>query len=279
MARRLIGMLMLLIGLSGIGASVMGARIGYLVLEKVGDDLVGSLGLLSESLDRVEDTLLLARTTVKDVSDGLETVVTTTDNLGRVVDETRPLMSQIGQIASKDVPDSIESVNEAIPGISQVAGVVDDTLNTLSKFRIDEEILGFEFHYDLGINYNPAIPFDDSVDLIGAGLEGIPDQLRGLKFQIESTDDNMAGLSQDIYALSKDVDRINGRIQETDPLLDGYLSLIIEINDRTRMTRSNIKNQLADARQVITFLTVWLGLTQIAPIYLGWELVLGRRLR
>jgi hypothetical protein len=155
--------------------------------------------------------------------------------------------------------------------------VIDRTLVTLNNFRIDEEILGFPLQYDLGVDYTPEVPFDQSVRELGEGLEGLPESLRTLQVYINVTNGNLQTVSQDIRTLADDLSTVNGRINELDPILDEYIRLITATNDNTRQLRAQINDDVQSIKNGITLVMVWLAITQIAPLYLGWELVTGRR--
>jgi len=279
MIRRLLGMLMLLVGLSGVGASYVGARMGHLAVEKIAAELVDALDLMTQSLNTIGDSLLLAKGTVAEVSRGLDTVEAAAGDLAGSLDETQPMLDQIGTIVSKDMPDSIELMQAAFPAMAQVAGVIDDTLTTLNSFRIDQRILGFDIKYDLGIDYDPEVPFDESVLLIGRSLDGIPEKLRSLQEQVETTSGNLDVVGQDIDDIISNLKDINAQISATDPMLDNYTRIVTDLNDRSRLVRAKISEQVEDAKDVVTFLMVWIAVSQMAPIYLGWDLALGRRPR
>ena len=277
MFRRILGLLMLLIGIGGIGIAIFGAQMGHQLVDRVGTNFEQTLTLTSDSLDTVSETLVLAKSSIADINTVVTTTGTTANNLATTVEDTRPLLEQISTVATDQVPDSLETVQDAFPSLEQVAGVIDRTMVTLNSFRIDEEIFGFNIQYDLGIDYEPEIPFDQSVQALGQGLEGIPESLRAMEAYITVTNDNLETVSQDIRTLADDLQTVNGRINEFDPILDEYLVLVTDINDSTRQMRAQIEDESARLKNGITLAMVWLALTQIAPLYLGWELLTGRR--
>lgn len=277
MVRRFIGLLMLLIAFGGIVLAVFGARLGYRLVDRVATNFDQTLQLTSQSLDTVSETLLLAKSSIADVNSVMETAESTADDLAQTVTDTRPLLSQISSVTSEQVPNSLETIQEAFPSLEQVAGVIDRTLVTLNSFRIDETILGFPIQYDLGVDYAPEIPFDQSVRELGQGLEGLPESLRTLQVYINVTNGNLETVSQDIRNLADDLNAVNGRINELDPILDEYIRLITTTNDSTRQLRAQINSDVQSIKNGITLVMVWLAITQIAPLYLGWELVAGRR--
>ncbi|RMG89043.1 MAG: hypothetical protein D6706_22025 [Chloroflexi bacterium] len=277
MIRRFLGVVMILIGLLGVVASLAGMVMGRQAVDVVGSALQENLALTSESLDAVLATLTLARETIDDVNQGMETVGNTATDLAQTVRETRPLLDQIGQVIGEDAPGSVEAVQAAMPDLIQVAAAIDDTLATLNDFRIEENILGFEINYSLGINYEPTVPFDESVMEISNSLDGLPGRLRALQVYINVTSKNLDTISQDIVAIAEDLETINGRITEVGPLLDEYIRIVTALNDNTRLLGSQIESELETVKLVLTLMMAWLGLTQIAPLYLGLELLTGRR--
>ncbi|WP_420631832.1 hypothetical protein [Candidatus Leptofilum sp.] len=277
MFQRFIGILLLIIALGGIAFSIIGARMGHQLVDRVAASFAQTLAQTSDSLEIVSETLLLAKSSIEDVNTVVTTAETTADNLAETVSDTRPLLNQIAVVASDQVPNNLETIQEAFPSLEQVAGVIDRTLVTLNSFRIDEEIFGLNIEYDLGIDYEPEIPFDQSVRELSDGLEGIPESLRAMEAYITITSDNLETVSQDIRTLADDLETVNDRLTEFDPILDEYLMLITNINDSTRQMRAQIQEESERVKSGITFAMIWLALTQIAPLYLGWELITGRR--
>ena len=271
--RRLLGIIILLTGLVGVGIAVTGALLLPDLVDRVAASLESTLAQTSEGLELVEASLLQAKVTVQDLGTTLGTVETNMTVLGQAVSETRPFLDQVSTVAADELPQSIETLQAAIPDMAQVAGVVDDTLTTLNRFRIDEEFLGFEIKYDLGVNYDPAVPFDETVLTLGDSLDGLPGSLRSLRVYANVTNDNLEEISQGLYQIGADLEGLNGRLSEIDPLLNDYLRLITETNDATRQLRGQMSSQLDSLKTGILFVMIWLAFAQLAPLYLGWELI------
>ena len=277
MFRRLVGFMLLLIGVLGVVLSIAGVYFTDRVVAGFGEGLENTLKLTTDSLVTVESSLALAQVTIVDVNAGLETVGVTADDLAKTLADTRPLLDQIAQVATEDVPVNIEAMQATIPNMAEVAGVIDDTLITLNAFKIEESILGVDINYDLGVNYQPTVPFDETVMAIGSSLDGMPEQLRSLQPSIESASDNLVVISEDIYAISDDLVVINGRIAEVEPLLDDYVTIVGALNGALISTREQAASQLNAINLGLKIGLIWLGLMQFAFIYLGWDLITGER--
>ena len=273
MLRRLAGFILLIVGVAGVAIAIGGFMVTDRVVDAVGTTLDSTFTVTSDSLGTVEDTLSLAQTTIGDVNASLDTVEETADSLAKTLSDTEPMLNQVTQIVSEDAPESIESVQSAIPNVAEVAGVIDDTLITLNNFKIEEEFLGFELNYDLGIDYEPEEPFDETVTELGDSLDGLPEQLRSLEEGLADTSENLGTVSENITTIADDLNTINGRIAEVDPLMDDYIGLIGDINTTIEQTQTTVGLQLDTAKMVLKVVMVWLGLMQFAMLYLGWDLM------
>lgn len=273
MFRKISGLVLLIIGLVGVLLSVGGVIYSGRAVDTVVAALKDTLGLTGDSLATVEDTLTLARGTLGDVNASLVTVEITADSLAKTIEDTQPLLEEVAQITGEDAPDSIESVQQAIPAVAEVAGVIDDTLLTLNEFKIDQEILGFRLNYDLGVNYQPEVPFDDTVSDLGRSLDGFPDRLRELEPSLTAANENLGLVSENIYAVSDDLAIINGRVADVDPLLGEYIDIVQNINSTIATTQNSILAQAGNARLALQIVLAWMGFLQFSLLYLGWDLL------
>ena len=277
--RRILGGVILLIGIVGVVLSGMGVVYGRRAIDAAGTQADAGLRFASENLDTVVDTLVLANNTVFEINDALDTVEAAVVDSSQAISQMIPMMDQVTAVISQDVPQSLEAVQATIPDLVQVAKVMDDTLTTLSRFRIDETIplVNYRIQYDLGINYNPVQPFDLSVQQMGDSMEGLPQQLRDMEGYTAVTQDNLQTIGDDLLAISQDLDDVNDQFSQLPPQLQEYIRLVNDVNNKTRQMRAAIDDKLATAKQILTIAMIWLGLTQIAPLYLGWELITRKR--
>lgn len=280
--KRILGLLMLLTGLTILAVALIGAYFAGDVLGYVADGLTNSLTLATQSLDAAADTLELSRSSMNDVSAGLEAAVGATTNTSRTLNDSRPLIDNVAAVTTQEVPEAVEGIQAALPNLIEVASILDRTLVTLSTVGIDRDIpLPFggsiPLRFDLGIDYDPDVPFDASLRVFESSLEGLPESLRGLEDDLQSTNMNLATLSNDLLTISDNIATINTQIDEITPLLDQYADLVTQLNLTVAQVEGRIESSLNMARIGIIALLIAVGLTQLAPIYLGWELLTGRR--
>lgn len=279
MIRRILGFIILLIGLAGIVLGLLGNRLGRQVIDEMATAVSDVLLLTSQSLDTVQETLLITKDTVALVSDSLTTVETAAVNLGGAILETQPLIEEIYKVTIEDLPNSLEAIQETIPTVAQAAGVIDDTLVSLNRLRFEETIpfINYTISWSLGVDYTPAVPFDVAVRQIGDSLQVLPGRLRNLEEQLLVTSGNLQTLSDDVYLIAGDLTLVNDQILALNPLLDEYIATVTRINDTSRMTRASINEQLERLKMGVTYIMIWLVLFQVVPLYLGYDLLFGQQ--
>ncbi len=275
MFRKIIAVLLLLIGLLGLALSVSGALMGRRVLDEIGTSLETALSRTVDSLDTASDTLILTKSTFDQVTTGLETVGNTADNVAQSILDTQPLLDSITGVVSGDIPDGLEAIEGAIPGVADAAGTIDDTLRTLSDFAVEREIFGIPISFDLGINYDPEIDLDDSVMQIGQSLEGMPESLRAIRTDLDVANNNLETISSSVGAIAADLDALGTNVEQIEPLVDDYIQLVSDIRQLAVESQERLDAQLETAKLIVTLLFVWIGINQLIPLYLSWDIFTG----
>ncbi len=281
MLKRLLGLIIILA--SVVVLIILGAAAFYFgpVLDQIGEGVDGALTLTVETLETVSATLVQTQSTLSSMNGSLDTAAQTTANLSQTVADTVPLLDQMSTVITDQLPANIEAIENAVPNIAEVAGVVDDALTRLSDFEIKQTIpIPFnpiELQWDLGIQYNPQEPFDESITALGTSLEGLPEELRLLQGELQTSAANLQVLSEDLLAASGDVAALNAELAKFIPLFDQYLALIDQLVDGIEQTRVQIANNVGTIRLVGTILPFAMALTQLAPLVVGWELLRGKR--
>ncbi|HOU40050.1 MAG TPA: hypothetical protein PK829_02165 [Promineifilum sp.] len=280
--RRILGLIILLTALVIAAGSIYAAVVVGDALASLGAGIRDNLALASNTLETARNTLALSRDTFDDVNGGLGTAVQATANASRTIGDSQPLIDNVAVVTTQEVPEAVEGIQNALPNMIEVAGVIDTTLRTLSNIGIDRTIdLPFggsiPLQFDLGIDYAPATPFDVSLRSFQASLEGLPESMRGLEDELQLTSDNLGALATDLQATSDNLAVINGRVGEVLPLLDQYLILADQLSATVTRVDADIDRQLETLRLGAIGVLGLLALSQLAPLVLGWELLTGRR--
>ena len=280
MFRRILGLVILL---ATVVVLIVLAATAYFfgsVLETVAAQVDNTLILAVDTMGTVSSTLEQTQSTLVAVNNSIDTAATTTANLSQTVEDTIPLLDQVSIVVTDQIPDNIESIQAAIPNIAAVAGVVDDALVRLSNFGIKQTIpIPFnpiDIDFDLGIDYNPVKPFDETMLTLGTSLDGLPEELRALQSELETSTANLETLSGDLETAAGDVNALNTELAKFIPLLDQYLDLIDRAVGGLEDVRAQLASNLSRIKLVGTILPLVIALTQLAPLVVGWDLLTAR---
>ena len=271
--KRVLGVGFIIIAIIGLLVSVAGVIVSRQTIQAVEIGLDDTLRITADTLDTVHESLLLTKITVQQVSTGLDTVSDTTVNVSNTISYTLPLMDQVTKVTTGDVPDSLESVEAAIPDIAEAAGAIDETLRLLNSFKVDQKIFGIPIQFDLGINYVPENELEETVLELGTSLEGVPDSLRSLEANLSAATENLSVIGQNLDVIAGDLDDLNNTIDQIEPLIDEYLRLTTDTGDLIRLKRSQLTGQLETVQLALTVLFIWIGLNQLVPLFLAWSLL------
>ena len=249
-------------------------------IDTISTGLNNSLSLTVDALETVSATLSQTQSTLAAVNDSLDTAVETTTSLSQTISDTIPLLAQVSFLVAEQAPQNIEAVQAAVPNIAAVAGVVDDSLVKLSDLEFEQTIPiplnPIEISFDLGIDYEPVEPFDETMLVLGTSLDGLPEALRALGSELEVSAANLEILSGNLDTAAGDVAAINAEVAKFIPLFDEYLALLDQVIVAIEQLSTQIASNLATVKLVATILPLALALTQLAPLVVGWDLLTGK---
>ena len=150
-----------------------------------------------------------------------------------------------------------------MPNLAGVADTIDGTLSTLGMLGI--------------IDYSPAVPLGEPIAEIGTGLGDLSGSFRELKPDLGAAQENLDAVGEDVLEASQSLGSVNDNMVGYVPLLDEYLAQIDVVVDSIDQAQAALGEQVKIARWVFILFVLWLALAQMAPLYLGWELISGRR--
>ena len=256
--------------------------------------LSGQLGAVSDQLRAMEvysETdlepwsayVLTLSKDVTAINEQIDGLVALSSQLGDVSDQLRAFEAysdnNLGAIG-QDIMALSENVgvyNEQVGQLGEAAGqleVLADSLRAMEPYAdIDTEAISSNLMALSGNVGAVNQQLDEVVKLIPQ-LEQLSSSLRAMESYAEI---DIETIGQDVKTLSEDVAAINAQIDEFVVLVDQYIAIVDNINSTIGQVQANLDGQLGTAKTIIVIAMLWILLAQLAPLYLGWELVAGQR--
>jgi len=267
-AQKAIGILMLVTGIAGVILSIAGIAFGLLAVNRVAAGLDDTLSFASRGLDTVEASLVQTRTTLEGINSGLDTVIETVTDASQLLELTNPVADAVAQLVSKDIPEGVDAVGDVISEVAQAAKSIDSVSKSLK-----------DIGQRLGIELDVGTSLEEPINEVGTTLDALSRDIRSMGNDLNRLVENekLATTSQNATTLGKDLVATNNDLTGFAPLLDEYTDIVRETRDAVRHPRASIRRLAGIAKLIIIIAMIWMGLSQIAPLYLGRELVTGQR--
>ena len=196
----------------------------------------------------------------------------------RVVRRTRPMLEETADVVTKDIPDALGDVQEAMPSVIEAAAVIDDAMRVLSQFNyeIPKLLSDDKWIISLGVEYNPAIPLDQALQNLSDKLETIPEDLRGVEDDLDNADVNLVIISDDLMDVASDLEVIQAQMADVNPQIKTISSNLLDLQESIRETQSRIPDVFEITQKWFIGIMVFVIASQLPSIYIGWVIALKK---
>ena len=244
------------IAVLGVLAAVTGVAVGWALLGQTEVVLRESLTLTDDTLEALDASAGVAADSVATLGASLTALRTTAENLDTAFDDGEALMDDLAELVRRDVADSIGAVDDALPGLIQVAGTIDATLSALSTLPF-------------GPDYDPQQSFADSLRTLSVSLDGLPDRLREQANQIEVTGESLGAVGEGVGDLVEDLAGFDATLGETTQLLDTYGTTIRDGRELVGQAADDLGRQVLLGRVALLLFALAFASLQVIPLHLA----------
>lgn len=262
LVKRLLGLVLVVASLLGLALSVAGVAMVPRTATRVNQGVLGALDVTANALDVTAEGLNVALVAVGDASSALEAARATTLGVAQTVDDTRPMLRFMQDLAASDLPESIEATQTSLVAAEEAARVVDGTLDQLNAIALLT-----------GLTYDPAVPLDEGVAGVADSLDGLPASFRAVAESLEAAEGNLSLTESQVADLAESLDAIEGSVSEAQTVVKQYQDLVDELGGQVDQVRAGVSNWVRMGTWVAYFVLTWLGLAQLAPLYVGARLL------
>ncbi len=246
----------------GLVAALLGGVAGWMLLGRTSAALDASLDLTDDTLQALDASAGVASDTVETLATSLQQLEATSTDLDAAFDDGELLLSQLADLVRDDVASSIGAVDDSLPGLIRVAGTIDTTLSALSRLPF-------------GPAYDPSESFEQSLQVLSASLDGLPERLVEQAALIDQTALSLGDVGNGVAGLAGDLGGFDDTLAQTAELLQTYDRTISDGQDLVRQSRDDLSGQLVVSRAALVLLSVALAAAQIVPLHLAAVAAVG----
>jgi len=258
MIKRILGIVLALVGALGIALCVLGVLYVWRAADSVALVASDTLGLVSDTLDNVDRSLDVASTTLDDAVAAVEALHATTLGVGETLSSTRPTLDGMADLVESDLAQSIESTQAALDGMEEAAGVIDRTMRGLTELGIAD--------------YDPDVPLDRAIATAGEELEPVPDGLRQMGGGLRQTGTSLQSVQVGIIEMGDHILEIGRDVDGASAVIGSQTDVVQELQEQTGELRQGVGESIRVVAWGVTLLLVWIGLSQLALIQWGVSL-------
>ena len=169
-----------------------------------------------ETFDTLRRTVAVTASTTSTVADALEDLERLVETVASSAETTAVFVSEAAEVTSTRIPQSLGAIERAMPGLIDAAAVIDDSLSTLSL---------------LGVDYDPAMPFDDALREVQTSLDGLADEVSIQGATLERLVPEMEEVSVTAASLTSRVQDTREHLRTAGSILGEYEAILDATED------------------------------------------------
>jgi len=259
--KRLLGMIMVVVGVVGIGLGAWGIYQIWETKSGVETSLLNALATTQETLD-------ITQTGLTNVSSSIDTIDTNIANLNNTIltvaqsfTDVVPVLDSLTVLLQDELPTTLSATQTSLETAEASAELLDGVMRALTAIP-----------FYPGEPYNPAVPLHVSVQNVAASLENLPASLIKIGGDLETNRQNFSDIENDLIALSITLTDISTDISNAKTTLGDYQTLLTSFGTQINLLEENLPGILSTLAWYVSILIFWLIFTQIGLILQGLAL-------
>jgi hypothetical protein len=237
------------IGVVGLVTGLLLAVGGWFAVSDFFRRIDATLLITSEAMHTVEATLDTADEALATLHSALAVAAEATDQASASTDTVAAAVDEAAGIIGGDLPESVEEIRTAMPGLIDAAAVIDRTLSGLAFF---------------GVPYDPEVPLDEAFRNLDDELAPLPQSLRDNAETIAAVVPQADGFRRQALLLASQVERMSETVLDARSVIRQYRAT----TDRVDLVVADASNGLAGTELVARVL-VLLGAATVSLAMAG----------
>ncbi len=230
----------MLVAVGGVSAAMVASgQLRAAVVDRSGS-LDQALAASGEALRTADDTVAIVASIVDQLAGSLVAVEDVAFDSISTIDGAEIGLRKLAEISGEDLPRIVESLQEAMPALIQVADVIDGALGALSF---------------VGVPYDPDVPFDESLAGVASSIETLPEQVRAQAVLIEEVADGLDRLADQAGDLVVEVGAARAQLADGLELLNQYRATTATAIDGVESQRQLLDTRIESERSAIWWMS------------------------
>lgn len=253
---RRFGQILFVAGIVGaVGALVVGVA-GWLLAGRAASSIENTLEPVSGIVVDVADTVEASLVMVDSTTAAIESIESATRSTSSTLESVSQVVGDTADLVGVGVADSIDSAVDSLPALVDTGRIIDGTMRTLSL---------------VGVDYDPEIPLDESLEQLEDSLRPLPDQLRDQVVLLGEVQDDIEQIASDADSLAAILLQARIDLTEVEEILESAAVNAADAAGTVEEIRSDVATYDTLARIVVVAVTVALLAASSAPLVIGFH--------
>lgn len=261
--KHLLGLLMVVLAALSLAATVGGLIGVWAVRQPLADRVTEITGLISRTLSTTAGGLAVVDQSLVTINKNVEAIQSATRAMAEAITTTEPALNGAVRLLKQDLPASIGAIRTALDPAEATAKVVDTFLRGLSRLPL------------LQVNYDPAVPLDESIRRIAISLNPLPAALVEIGTDLETAQNSLDGIGQGVLDITRQLGQIGPTLTKAKTVVQQYQSELSNYRAMIAPIADNAPPIIDLIAGGLTFILAWLAVLQLMVLAAGWRRLRG----
>lgn len=248
------GRALLIAGWVGVVGALLAGIFGWVLTGRLGTSISSTVepiaGIVVDLAETIDASLLMVERT----NEAIDSIERATRTTSRALSNVADVVTEASGLAAGDVADSLDSAVATLPALIDTARVIDRTMTALSF---------------VGVDYNPEVPLDQSLEDLEESLAPIPDQLRSQVELMDSVAVDLEDIATEAGSLAGVLLQTRIDMLEAERVLQSASSNAAAAAESVAEIEADISTFSSLARVVVVAATFALLAAALAPLLIG----------
>lgn len=258
--KRIFGLVLVIISVVSLIISAAGIITLVSVRPAITTALQDTFQLVLETLATTQKALTVADQALQDATQSVTVLSGSTAALANSIGGAQDALNSVTQLMKKDLPETIGSAQTALQSAASTAKVVDNFLSGISRIQF------------LNINYNPAVPLDQSITNIGSSLTNLPPTLEKIGADLDSVSGNLPDVVKAVSGLGTTISAINSTLVKAQTVIEEYAAQLTRATAAVQQINDGVPTYVMLFITALAFIMLWIVAVQliVLAVGLGW---------